>query len=1084
MKKCKAFFTAIVTLFLAVAVNAQNITVKGTVKDANTGEPVMGAAVQLQGSTTVYTMTDALGAYSISVPAKGVLVVSCLGYLTVEGAVNGRTQLDLALNPDTQTLDDVIVVAFGTTTKEAFTGSAAVMKSEDLQKRQTTNVANALVGSVAGLQMKGSSGAPGAGAGSMNIRGISSIYSDTEPLVIVDGAPYSASLSNIPQNDIESITVLKDAASAALYGARGAAGVIIVTTKKAKSQDAIVNFDARVGVSNRAIQDYDVITDPAEYYEAYYALRYNQYIANGVDPSTANLRANSAMMSDLGYNVYTVPKGQNLIGTNGKLNPNATLGRSYKFNGETYYMQPDNWTDLAYRNALRQEYNVSVNGGNERSSFYASIGYLNEDGIIEYSGYQRLTARAKADYKVKKWLKVGFNAGYTNSKTTSNPNLSDEYGSTNLFYYTSMMAPIYPAYVRVIGADGQPVIRTDANGNPQYDYGVASTNYGVARPFLATGNPLGSNHYNKVYNGGHQFNGNFTVDADITPWLRANITTTAILGVTTSSDYQNGLYGPKAGVNGQLSKSTTVALRTNNIQSLTFYKSWGKHDVNVMAGHEYYNTDSKYLFAEAQGLYTPLVQEIAAAATKLQTSDSYTTRYNVEGFFTSAQYNFDYKYYVSASYRRDASSRFSKVNGNWWGDFWSVGGAWIINRESFMSGTSNWIDMLKLKASIGQQGNDSTASFAYTDTYNLTKATETTMSPSIRLLGNEDITWETTTNANIGLEFGLFGNRLSGSLDVYNKKTTDLLFWISIPESAGTRGYYGNIGDIANTGVELTLNAGLVRTKNVGLDLSANFSHNSSKILSLPEQKIADNGGFYEDSRWYRVGGPLNNYMTYSYAGVNDKGEAQYYYDPDLSPAGGKVENNITNKPGAVRSDEYVTTEQGEASRYELGTTMPDLFGGFSFNLRLWDFDLSATFDYQLGGKIMDSRYRSLMTPPSSTANSGAAFHKDYVNSWSAGNQDSDIPRWQFGDRYSTLTSDRFLTSASYLNFQSFAVGYNVPSKLFKNKTRARVYVAGENLMFWSARKGLDPRYSFTSGNSLNVYSPVRTISGGVQLTF
>lgn len=1084
MKKVKLFFTAVVLLLATAVATAQNINVSGVVKDADNGEPVSGAAVQLKGSTTVYAMTDALGNYKISVPSKGALVVSCLGFTTVEIPVNGRAVVDIALQPDTQALDDVIVVAFGTTTKEAFTGSASVMKSEELQKRQTTNVANALVGAVAGLQMKGSSGAPGAGAGSMNIRGISSIYSSTEPLVIVDGAPYSASLSNIPQNDIESITVLKDAASAALYGARGAAGVIIVTTKKAKNHDAVVNFESRVGVSSRAIQDYETIDTAAGFYEAYYAQRYNQNIANGADPATANLKANSAMINDLGYNVYTVPKGQNLIGSNGKLNPNATLGRSYKFNGETYYMTPDNWTDLAYRNALRQEYTVSVNGGTDKSSFYASVGYLNEDGIIEFSGYERLTARFKADYQVKKWLKIGANVGYTNSTTTSNPNLSSDYGSTNLFYYTSLIAPIYPAFVRVIGADGNPTVRTDDYGNPQYDYGVAATNYGVARAFLSTGNPLGSNRYNKIYSLGNQFNGNITVDADITPWLRANITTSAIQGQTMRSDYETGLYGPKAGVNGQISKSTSYSLRTNNVQSLTFYKSWGRHDVNVMAGHEYYNTMSKYLFAEGQGLYTAEVQEINAAATKLQTSSSYTSRYNVEGFFTSAQYNYDYRYYLSASYRRDASSYFSKEDGNWWGDFWSVGGAWIINREGFMSGTSGWLDELKLKASIGQQGNDNTSAYAYTDTYDLTKATETTMSPSIRLIGNKDITWETTTNANIGLEFAVLNNRISGAVDVYRKKTSDLLFWISIPESAGSRGYYGNIGDIANTGIDIDINASVVRTKNVGLDLSANFSHNTSKILSLPEQKITENGGFYESSLWYKVGGPLNNYMTYSYAGVNEEGKALYYYDPDLSPAGGKVDDNNVSKPGKIKSAEYVTTEQGEASRYETGTTMPDLFGGFSASLRLWNFDISATFDYQIGGKIYDSRYAKLMTPAASTSNSGQNYHKDWAKSWSETNTDSDIPRWQFGDKYTTLGSDRFLTNASYLNFQSFTVGYNVPSKIFRDKATVRVYVAGENLCFWSARKGLDPRYSFTSGNSLNVYSPVRTISGGVRLTF
>jgi hypothetical protein len=405
---------------------------------------------------------------------------------------------------------------------------------------------------------------------------------------------------------------------------------------------------------------------------------------------------------------------------------------------------------------------------------------------------------------------------------------------------------------------------------------------------------------------------------------------------------------------------------------------------------------------------------------------------------------------------------------------------------------ATWIDLLKLKASIGQQGNDNTAAYAYVDTYSLTpNADKTSMVPSFRLQGNPEITWETTTNSNIGVEFSFLQGRIAGGLDAYYKKTANQLFWLSIPESAGSRGYYGNNGDICNYGLELNLSLVPIRTRLVEWAINLNASTNKGKILRLPESKITDYGGFYEAPFWYEVGGDINNYMTYQYAGVNENGEALYYYDKDLSPLGGLLDENgepITNNLSkAADSKDGTTTKPGEASRYPHGSTLPDLFGGFGSTLRIGDFDLSVTFDYQLGGKIMDSRYQQLMSPVVSTQGAGSTFHRDWVNSWSATNTGSNLPRWQYADQYAAY-GDRFLTDASYLNFQSFAVGYNVPvSKIFnldKYIHKIRFYVLGENLGFISVRQGFDPRYSFESTSSMNVYSPVRTISGGVQVTF
>jgi len=1062
-------------LFVGIGlVTAQTQRITGVVISEEDGQPIIGASVLVKG-TKVGAVTGIDGDFTIpNVPSSAkTLQISYIGMQTQDVTI--KPNLRIILKSDTQQIDEVMVVAFGTAKKSAFTGSAAVVNSEALSKHITTNVADALVGSVPGLQMRGSSGAPGSNSGSINIRGIASMYAKTDPLIIVDGAPYTASLSNIPQGDIESVSILKDAASAALYGARGAAGVIIITTKKGRTQNAIVNVDMKWGVNTRAVQDYDVIRNPGDYYEAYYAQLYNNYYyGQGYNAVNANAKANTQMISDLGYNVYTLSNGESLIGENGKLNPNATLGRKYTYNGTEYYMQPDDWTDMAYKSALRQEYNVSVNGGTDRSSFYASLGYLNEDGVIDYSSYDRVSARVKADFQAKKWLKIGANAGYVHSNQKSNPNMSTDLGSTNLMYYTSMIAPIYPVFVRIVDQTGKVVIKKDANGREAYDYGVAATNYGVGRAFLQTGNPLGSNRYNEVNNLGNQLNATFTADVNLTSFLKFNATSTVIWGQTNFSDYENPFYGPKVGVNGEITKSSTSSLRTNNIQTLNYFQDFNKHSLSVLAGHEYYKTETKYLEAIAQGGFSPDIPEINAFATKTD-SKSYTSKYNVEGYFGKIEYNYADKYYASASYRLDTSSRFAKQNR--WGNFWSVGGAWLISKENFMA-DYRWLDMLKIKASIGQQGNDNINDWAYTDLYSLSKATDTSMSPSFYRMGNPDITWETTTNFNFGIEFSLWKGRVTGNVDLYTKKTSDLLFWLSVPESAGSRGYYGNIGDIRNLGVELALTGSIVRTRDVDWDITMNLSHNKTKILSLPQSKTADNGGFYESYYWYEKGGPLYNYMTYAYAGVNEKGEALYYYDANLHQNG---VNNIS-KPGKQHSG--TTTLIGEASRYATGSTLPKVFGGFSSLVRIGHFDASATFDYQIGGKMYDVRYASLMSPGVSAAGAGSTFHKDWAKAWSPNNTSSNIPRWQFGDQYAAYGSDRFLTNASYLNFQSFTVGYTIPNKLTKNISKIRVYAAGENLGFWSARKGMDPRYSYGRNEQVSVYSPMRNISGGVQLTF
>lgn len=1074
MRKLLSFIVMLVMSMTMLM--AQNKTVTGVVTSAEDGEPVIGASVIVPG-TSIGTVTDIDGQFSLKVPENAkTLRVTFVGMEAQDVKISPK--MSIVLGADNEILDEVMVVAFGAQKKSSFTGSAAVVDSKNIDKHVTTNVANTLVGSVPGLQIRSASGAPGASQGDIYIRGIGSMYATASPLIIVDGSPYTASLSNIPAQDIESVTVLKDAASAALYGARGAAGVILVTTKKGNSSDAKITFDAKWGANTRSVPRYDVIEDAGEYYEAQYASYYNYYRnAMGLDLTNSNLKANQLMLKNLGYNTYKVPEGQQLIGIDGKLNPSAVYGNTYDYKGETYYLTGDDWNKEAYRTATRQEYNLTVAGGSDKASFYASASYLNENGIIDPSGYERIAARLKADYQARKWLKVGANVSYTNSKTTSNPNISSSSSNeTNPAYFTTYIAPIYPIYIRKMGANGRPYIATDEFGNLAYDYSRTEANSfpgtdGV-RAFLS-GNPLGANYYNKSTSAGNQLNGTFNIDANITSFLKFSMSSNVIWGLTQRSGYGTKFYGPKVSVGGELELSNTNGLRTNNTQTLTFFKDFGKHSVNALIGHEYYHTSEKYLMAQGQGIFTEEVLELNAAAKKAD-NGSYTTKYNVEGYFGNIMYNYDEKYYLQGSYRRDATSRFYKDNR--WGNFWSVGGAWMLSKEKFMEPTENWLDQLKLKFSIGQQGNDGIGNFRYTDLYVLNPASDYVMSPSFDRKGNDKITWETTTNTNFGLEFSLFKGRLTGSFDYYIKTIDDLLFPVSVPLSSGYDSYYDNIGSIQNRGFEITLMGTLYRNKDWNVSMNFNGSHNYAEIKSLSESVTKLNGGFVSSSRWFAEGYSYYTPFRRSYAGVNEQGEALYWVDKDTK--------NTSSKPGVNK--DYTTTKANEASYYTHDNMFPAFTGGFGLTASYKWFDLSVNFDYQLGGKIYDTQYASLMSPDADGSN-GYTIHKDYLKSWNPNNTRSDIPRWQYNDQYTASASDRFLTDASYLNFQSVNFGFTTPKK-WLNKlglTSLRLYVAGENLGFISARQGLDPRVSFASQSSMTAYNQaVRNISGGIQLSF
>lgn len=943
---------------------------------------------------------------------------------------------------------------------------AGVLKSDDISKRQVSDAIEAINGKVAGVQMVESND-PAASNPTIRIRGVSSINASSSPLIVLDGLPYSGNYSDINPQDVESISVLKDAASNALYGARGANGVIMITTKHAQKGKAAISLDAKWGSNSSAYVNYDYITDPAQYYELYYKGLYNYYTnSQGQTSYNAWKSANTALVSEqtnggLGEIIYSVPSGQSLIGQNGKLNPQATLGNVVTNNGNQYLLTSDDWRKTGIKTGLRQEYNMSINGGDDQFQFYGSGSYLSNEGITNGADFKRYNGMMKIDYQARKWLKIGGTARFIHTNSNSN----------NYAYYGSLTTPcIYPVYVR----DANGNILTDANGKV-YDYGDGLIT-GVIRPNArgdnyiqddlltltnSKSNALGFAAYSDI---------SFLRDFKLT--LNVNIYDTENRSMTgRSPDY--GYSGQTGGY------ASTYHYRTysvNTQQLLNWSKSLGQHSLYLLFGHEYTRDNDGTLGAAKSNIVNYAANKELDGAVTLLSSEGYTSIYNVEGWFFRANYDYASRYFASFSFRRDGSSRFSPDHR--WGNFWSLGGAWIMNKEPWFPKTG-WIDQLKLKASYGEQGNDNIGEFRYTDFYKITTANGKA-ALSFSQKGKDDITWEKNGNFNAGIDFELFNHRVTGSLEYYHRKTTDMLLWFTTPVSIGYTGYYDNVGDMVNKGVEFSISGDIIRKKDFNWNVNFNISHNKNKVTYLPdENKIINmegHDGYRNLSNYNFVGEGLPLYTWYmpKYAGPNSQGQSTWY---------------VTNADGT----QSTTTTYSQATYYLCGDANPKVYGGFGTTVSAYGFDLTASFLYSLGGKGIDYGYRALMGSATSSSERGN-LHKDLLNAWSTDNTTSTIPRFQYGDENSASMSDRFLTSNNSLTFKNISLGYTFPRRLVEKLkfTSLRIYCSCDNVYYWTKRKGYDPRTALDgqvrvqddSDLNFTYYQPIRTISGGITVKF
>ena len=1074
MKKRLMMVLACMLLSLGTVL-AQN-QIKGTVISSEDGQPIIGATVKVVGTNTG-TVTDMNGQFSLSVKSGAVLEVSYVGMSTKK--VNASSSMRIALDNDNQMLDEVMVVAYGTQKKSAFTGSAAIVGSDEIGKVQVTNAADALKGKAAGVQIYNATGQPGS-VPTIRIRGINSISADSDPLIVLDGSPFGGSLNDINPIDIESMTVLKDAASTALYGARGGNGVILITTKSAKKgKDAVITVDAKWGANSKGSANYDRITNPAGYYEMWYH-GLNNFAKNrlGYNDDAAYQWANKALIDDidmgLRYNVYTIPEGQTMIGKNGKLNPNATLGRFVENKGETYWIQPDNVDDYLYHTSLRQEYTVSATGSSENSTFYGSVNYLNTDGLTDGSDYERFTGRLNASYQLKKWIKLTGNMSYSHFTRNYLSNEGD-LSSGNAFALHNM-APIYPMFIR----DANKKIMYNENvGINVYDYGDA-TYLPFTRPWLGQSNPLSDMKVDTQENEGNTFNGVGIADIYLPFGFTFTSINNAYLHENRYTIVTNPYFGQYASSNGIVSKEHDRTWSYNFQQRLNWRKEFGFHEVEAMVAHEYYRSRDYELDYYMTNMFSQDNKELAGAVVA-GSGSSYLADYNTESWLGRAMYNFDERYFASASFVRQASSKFHPDHR--WGNFWSFGAGWLINKEKFMENVK-WIDELKFKVSYGENGNDGIGNFLYTNRYEIVNSNNSVSLTPNSIKGNENITWEKNAKFNIGFDFSFFKNRLFGSIEYYSNKTNDMLTTFPYPATLGYTAAYANVGNMLNRGIEIDLHGDIIRTKDFTWNIYANITTNHNEITKLAEerktQEVNGHWGYSSGNYFYTEGESRYTYYTYKYAGVDAAtGDALYYKDVYETDNDGNIVKDANGNK--IVKETTTTTSVSDATQYLCGDVLPDVYGGFGTSINWKGLDFSVDFQYQLGGQVFDDEYQSLMG-----GSAGYGMHSDLLKAWTPENPNSNIPRFENSYTYMASTSDRWLTNASYLTLANITLGYTLPTswttKLGVQKLR--IYAVGDNLYTWSKRKGLDPRQSITGGSSGTYYSTVRTISGGISLTF
>ena len=997
-------FLILTALFIMVAsALAQNRTVKGEVVSASDGEPLVGATVVAVGTKTA-TTTDVDGKFVLSFPQSvSKLQFSYVGMKTQEVNVTSD-YLKVALE-DANQLSEVVVTGYGVTKKAAFTGAASTVSGTEIDKKNDVNFVKGLEGNVTGFQYNNSTSMPGAW-GAVYVRGMGSLSSSSQPLYVIDGVPVNSDYDSMGDsnnyfdpmaaynpNDIESVTVLKDAAATAIYGSRAANGVIIITTKKGAEGKFELNIDVKQGLTSVANN--------------------NMKYANA---------ANTMKQFATGYAARTGDSFEDCYNF---------LTDYFEWDGISNY----DWVNKVQRTGYFQDYNISFSGSNGDTHYYASLGYIDSEGIVINSGNERYSGRVNVDTKYK-YFSAGLNASYSYSK---NNNFSQSTGG-------SMGNPMVGAVSSMLPFD--PFYNEDGS---YYGAGL------IYNPLAVNDPKLGD--LDEVINQTIVGNPWLRVDLPFGFWVKTNFG----MNIVDQSEYNywSGVYNPQGvdynGLGQKYNSRISTLTWTNTI-------GWNKtfndiHSFDVLLGQEMQRYEYHYdYYSKTDFPFCAIGRRDMTTAASDNGSEYYKSQSRLASYFADAHYSLMDRYFLSASFRRDGSSVFGADNR--WGNFWSVGAKWRFSQESFLE-NANWLTTGDLRISYGTVGNQSLPSLYaargyYATGYNYSQV------PGITpvQIDNPDLTWETSRKFDVGFDFGIF-NRATLTFDFYNDDTADALYQVPLSMTTGMTSYYKNIGKIRNRGVEVGLNGVVFTNKNLTVSAFANLSWNQNKVIKLADGSIEGTYSIIEEGRPYR------QFYMVEYAGVNpENGRAQYYL----------------NAEGDELTEDYTAA----AKRY-VGSAEPKVFGAFGVNAKGYGFDFSIQFNYRTGSKVYDTGHNftgwgsnAFRTPLQTVVD----------NSWTPENPNAMYPQYIYGDPYKDSNgnySSRWLMDGSFLRLSNITFGYTLPKKITQKALiqKLRIYTTFDNVHTWTKKEfiGYNPE-TYASGVIAWQYPAVFTFTGGIQLTF
>ncbi len=1061
------------SIFGIYVASAQNRTITGTVTSSEDNMGLPGVSVTVKG-TTIGAATDIDGKYSLSVPQDAtILVFSSVGMKTQEITIGASNSVSVVMEPNTIDVDEVMVVAYGTAKKKTFTGSAKKVEGEKLEMKGTSEITKALAGEASGVQVISGSGQPGSNA-KVRIRGYGSVNASRAPLYVVDGVPYDGDISSINPSDIANSTVLKDASAAALYGSRGANGVILITTKKGKRGKSEVQVDVKTGINMRLLPKYEVIDDQEEFVELVWdglnnnrkalSAEFNSY---GI-PWGEDIIASKLLFDDWGYGI---PKGYNMWKAKSDSLIDPATGK-FRQGIERLYT-PESWEENIFKAKEVYDIGVKFSGANEKSSHYTSFNFRNDKGYYINSSFKRLNARSNLNQEVKSWLSTGLNMSYSYMEY-SQPGQGGN--MNNGFAFVNGMPSLFPVFNR--DKNGEK-IEDELIGGYQYDYGQLKN-----RPFGWGVNPAGALQLDKDLTQSNQVE----VNPNLKITFLKDFTFTTRLGaqylMSDNNSMTNLFYGDAEGI-GRASRTHVQKLSYTWNQILNWSHSFDIHNLSAFVGHEVNAMNYKYMYGGMSKLADPYNSELSNGIIKDGLS-SYTSKYALESYIAQFKYDYDEKYFFQINYRRDGTSRFPE---DAWGNFGSVGLAWLVNKESFMENLS-WLRELKLKASYGILGNQSLGSFYPTlDLYSVAN-----LNRQIALLiggkGNKDLTWEQSKTLNFGVDFNIKGI-IEGGIEYFTKNTDNLLFYQQVSPALGYNSMPINGGVLNNAGIELELLAHVVNTNDFKVNINLNASRYSNELKEMPlgadgKTVHLEQHGLFA----YQEGRSLYDFYMREYAGVNQEtGAPQWYtyYDTETGKIVDNLEDYKHNNPNAQFEKKITEVYDDATLAYIDKSIIPEVLGGFGFDVYFKGVKLMAQFAYSIGGYAYDGSYAALMH---NKAQGGYNWHIDMRNRWTPDNTNTDIPKLMtHGDvNYdkANATSSRFLTKKSFLNLSTVNLSYTFPKNIL-DKLRLgelTIFANGDNLFLLSARKGFNPMMYETGGSDSYGYAPLTTVTGGIKLKF